>query len=564
MAEDLTRQLIVQFQATTELMRSQLSSAERQIKQFEQTSEQSSRRVEQNFVRVGQSAAAQRAGMQQLTMQIGDMATMWSLGARPMQIFASQGQQVIQAIALMQGGASRFTTFMMGPWGAAITAATLILGPYVASLFDTSEASKAAEEAGKKLAERQLDIANFFDASTGRIRENSRALIENAKAQIYARTLEIQAEQSRRKAGIGDILSDSQRRRVTGFEETIDPATGNVIRSPVYSAPDSTLRDVLIRNRGNPNAIFAEVSRLARSNSPVAAEAKRLSDLFAESALAGKDTAKLEAQLRSFETGVLDPSLRASRAGSARSGSSSRGRAGPQPRAEKASPYVTIEDSVWQLLQANSDQMWAQLSEDMAENWSQTMREKAQADSTYVAGLYEKAQADALERLHQRQIRQADFLAGAFETAFRGGSKAIWQDFENMGTAVISRLLAQFAMAQLGLLTDERGRKTGFNFNGALSIALGSVLGFADGGRPPLGRVSVVGERGPELFIPDVAGTIVPNHALGGGGVTVQINAPGATAETISMIRREIMNAAPALVQAANMTTARQMGRRRL
>jgi len=39
----------------------------------------------------------------------------------------------------------------------------------------------------------------------------------------------------------------------------------------------------------------------------------------------------------------------------------------------------------------------------------------------------------------------------------------------------------------------------------------GSPAGFAEGGRPPVGEVSIVGERGPELFIPDQAGTIIPN-----------------------------------------------------
>ncbi len=40
----------------------------------------------------------------------------------------------------------------------------------------------------------------------------------------------------------------------------------------------------------------------------------------------------------------------------------------------------------------------------------------------------------------------------------------------------------------------------------------GSALGgmFADGGRPPLGMASIVGERGPELFVPDGPGTVVP------------------------------------------------------
>ena len=50
-----------------------------------------------------------------------------------------------------------------------------------------------------------------------------------------------------------------------------------------------------------------------------------------------------------------------------------------------------------------------------------------------------------------------------------------------------------------------------------LKQAVGSVfsgLGFADGGRPPMNQASVVGERGPELFVPDTAGTIIPNDAF--------------------------------------------------
>ena len=46
---------------------------------------------------------------------------------------------------------------------------------------------------------------------------------------------------------------------------------------------------------------------------------------------------------------------------------------------------------------------------------------------------------------------------------------------------------------------------------------------FANGGRPPVGRPSVVGERGPELFVPDRAGTILPN-GVGMGSTTITVN----------------------------------------
>ena len=47
---------------------------------------------------------------------------------------------------------------------------------------------------------------------------------------------------------------------------------------------------------------------------------------------------------------------------------------------------------------------------------------------------------------------------------------------------------------------------------------------FAAGGTPPVGRPSLVGERGPELFMPGVRGSIIPNNALGGGSTNVVVN----------------------------------------
>ena len=82
----------------------------------------------------------------------------------------------------------------------------------------------------------------------------------------------------------------------------------------------------------------------------------------------------------------------------------------------------------------------------------------------------------------------------------------------------IAKMIAKaLILAGLMQLTGLGGAKT---FGGAFT----KVLGFADGGRPPVGRPSVVGERGPELFVPGSSGTIIPNHALGGGGGSMQGN----------------------------------------
>ena len=50
----------------------------------------------------------------------------------------------------------------------------------------------------------------------------------------------------------------------------------------------------------------------------------------------------------------------------------------------------------------------------------------------------------------------------------------------------------------------------------------GFVPALADGGSAMAGRLHLVGERGPELFVPKTDGTVIPNHRLGGGpSVTV-------------------------------------------
>lgn len=64
------------------------------------------------------------------------------------------------------------------------------------------------------------------------------------------------------------------------------------------------------------------------------------------------------------------------------------------------------------------------------------------------------------------------------------------------------------------------------NYGGGSSGAVG-ISGFASGGQPPVGVPSLVGERGPELFIPSQSGTIIPNGSLSsvmGGGTTVNYN----------------------------------------
>jgi lambda family phage tail tape measure protein len=81
--------------------------------------------------------------------------------------------------------------------------------------------------------------------------------------------------------------------------------------------------------------------------------------------------------------------------------------------------------------------------------------------------------------------------------------------FKDFTLSIIQDLIAIELKAQATkFLTSVLGNAGSF---------LGSLFGFANGGNPPVNKPSIVGERGPELFVPKTAGTVVPNEMLGMG-----------------------------------------------
>ena len=58
-----------------------------------------------------------------------------------------------------------------------------------------------------------------------------------------------------------------------------------------------------------------------------------------------------------------------------------------------------------------------------------------------------------------------------------------------------------------------------------------NLTGFANGGRPPVGRPSIVGEKGPEIFVPSTAGTIIPNDKIGSSSTNIVVNVDATNTE---------------------------------
>jgi lambda family phage tail tape measure protein len=119
--------------------------------------------------------------------------------------------------------------------------------------------------------------------------------------------------------------------------------------------------------------------------------------------------------------------------------------------------------------------------------------------------------AKAFDSLMGNMESAIDRFVRTGKLGFKDLAKSIIQDM----IAIQMKAMASSFLSSLfggGGFTNDRGGRE-----------LSGSLGFADGGNPPVGRVSIVGERGPELFVPKTAGTIIPNHALGGMGGTTNV-----------------------------------------
>lgn len=142
------------------------------------------------------SAGMQRAGMQQLSFQIADVGASYAVGIKPMVIFAQQGTQVIQALALMSGGAGKLAGFLTGGWGFALMSAVSVVGIFSTELLRAEDAIEKVEFASDAMADAQRILGGVMDLTTGKIKTQSAALIALARAQLVAGRVEAQREQA--------------------------------------------------------------------------------------------------------------------------------------------------------------------------------------------------------------------------------------------------------------------------------------------------------------------------------------------------------------------------------
>ena len=169
----------------------------------------------------------------------------------------------------------------------------------------------------------------------------------------------------------------------------------------------------------------------------------------------------------------------------------------------------------------NADTAWKvltdSLEEEVALDNAKIKLKELEAAAKLAFGSGAQADIDAYEQAALDFVTSLSAIAGGMDTI---SSKEILIRFKTQGPAAALELANYLAAgAEYGGLSPAD----------ALGLAGISMLPPKALGGPVMGGSSyLVGERGAEIFTPSTSGNITPNHAMGGGGGTINITVTSA------------------------------------
>lgn len=169
---------------------------------------------------------------------------------------------------------------------------------------------------------------------------------------------------------------------------------------------------------------------------------------------------------------------------------------------------------------------------------------------------------EPLNRIDESFQNIGSSVSDAFKGMLTGATS--WKDgMRGIISSVIDELWRLYVVQQIvGFVTKALG---GIGLP-VPAAAPGKAVGGYVGAQQPY----MVGEKGPELFIPGGSGTIIPNKNLGGGqsanGINISVDARGSAdpAAVRAQVEAGILQAAPAIIAAAQQRTVAGMRRPRL
>lgn len=470
-----------------------------------------------------------RQGTQQLGMQINDFATSVSTGASVSQAFNQQLGQLGFAMSMMQGTAGQVGAFLAGPWGAAISIAVMALAPFIDKLGQA--------------------IMKLFDTETAldRVSKKAKESMANLAGSVKQASLESTA--------------------------MTDVAMEYATASRAYAKANKALQDA--RRMGpadeaDPGSVFAHQRRLENL---------------------AKAAKQAETAMKSYQGKVEQIQAIGRVKGMQRTNEAILGTAPKAPKAARKEALTDAQKEAKKIAEATArwDRMMA--GDRVAEYQDMRIRDikSAEAWKDTLTKLDDEISANAIDAAAKRMqeigyiVDEANLkIAEQFQKPY----DEIQKSFESIGNSVNDAFKGMLTGAMswkdgmkslIGSVIDELWRLYAVQqIVGFVETALGSIglplpeIGKnANGTQNWKGGMTWVGERGPELVNLPRGAQVIPNHRaqnMASGGINVTVDARGSNdpAAVRAQVQQGILEAAPAIIAAAEARTVSSMRRPRL
>lgn len=504
-----------------------------------------------------------RMGVSQLGMQFNDLATSISTGASPVQAFNQQIGQIGWAMSLMTGRVGMLGRLIAGPLGIALIGATVLMnqfkgkteetedstanfGDYAIATFQTigEQISNGLKPAMEALGP-AISALNPVVEALQTVFENLgyvgktvanfilRAFVTaiNAIAILASNSFSMVAE------GVLNVVNGS----IFAINKLISMAEGrlNSFSNAVNKIDDifqtgfrldkvdfGRLTPVVNEFKGTTLKAFSDIGKAAAST-------------FDIDFLGGisKNADALAAARAAAET-VKD-----------KKGGSAKGKGSEKAKKEK--PEFSLKGFYEEFFAKEfekNDKTLAKMAETQIKSLIDTIPDLAKISP----------EMDAI-------LTRADEVQASFEAV----GTAVANSFKGMLTGAMSFKDAMKGI--IGAVIDELFRLYVVKqIVGIVTSAVGLPAKKAYGGSVTGNQPYMVGERGPELFVPGGNGTIIPNGNMrgsgGGSSFNISVDARGSNdpAAVRAQVQQGILEAAPAIIAAAESRTISSLRRPRL
>ncbi len=493
----------------------------------------------------------QRQGAQQLGMQFNDLATSISTGASPVQAFNQQLGQMGYAMSMMGGTAGKVGAFLAGPWGAAITLAAMALAPMIEKLFETSEEMKKAEKAAENL---DTAIAARKDAEYGlrlaladtaaEYRQIRMEMMNNALVAVNAAKIELMARQKvvtgllrERKAMQEEVAGAG------GMRAQAEMGTGQFLdrRRNTQALQDATtLLNADIANMEQlTTKLLGTIVDVVSGGGPKGRKARKaaMTDAQKEAQKIAESTARWQAMTEG--------------------------------------QYVKeYQDYRTMLINSTefSNNRIAELEEGFAKDNLDRFSEMTKGIAV-ISEMNAMYLAEQIDKPYQELQNSFQAIGQSVSDAFKGmiTGATSWKDaMRGIINSVIDQLWQLYVVQQIvGFVTKAIGGITG-NAPVPEIQSVPSFMQAANGTINSPGGLTWVGERGPELLNLPKGSQVIPAHRAqnmnAGGGINITVDARGSAdpAAVRQQVEAGILQAAPAIIAAAQQRTVSGLRRPKL